>query len=126
MKPNAPIGVKAGSYVKVTLKNLPFAFKQNFDPRVPLLLGGVATHQTPPCLLKCRADLHLRQKKPLKSNVASLVSLGWHRVQAAAVFCGETPNSANSLRYLKCTPKMVSSYAMFYGFPYPAKTGLIF
>ena len=116
------IGFKAGSYVKFRLSKIPKEFINNFDPCYPLIVASMNPLQITQCKVKSHIDLHLRQRKPLKSNILSLISVGWHRFQTAAIFCSQ--NEDRSMRYLKYTPKMVSCYISFTGYAYPQKTGL--
>ncbi|MES1901888.1 MAG: Glycoside hydrolase 2 (Mannanase, beta-galactosidase), partial [Paramarteilia canceri] len=116
------LGFMVNSYVKITIKNFPLKFRENFNMDNVLIFAGMSPEQIKISSLKCSFDLHLQQRKPLRSNIPSLISIGWHRIHAAGMFCSQAPNL--SLRYLKYTPKIVRCFMAFPGPIYVQKTGM--
>lgn len=119
---DSKFGIKAGSYVKLCINNIPIEFRNCFDYSKYVILGGISSNQATSSTIKSRVSLHALQKKPLKTNVPSLLSFGWHRIQSAATFCSQAVDL--SLRYLKYTPQVSTCIAAFAGPSYPQKTGI--
>ncbi|MEN2499740.1 MAG: Glycoside hydrolase 2 (Mannanase, beta-galactosidase), partial [Marteilia pararefringens] len=120
---DSEFGHQTGTYVKIFIKDLPKAIETQLEDSSLLILGSMAPKQVTNSKLKCLIDMHCLQNRPLKSNVASLISFGWFRMQSAGVFCSQAPNL--KLRFLKYSPRMVSSYFVFSGPVHEQKTGVV-
>lgn len=73
-------GHKAGTYARIVLQNVPVEFCTNFNPRYPILIGGLAPTEERFGYVQVRIKRHRWHKKILKTNDPLIFSLGWRRV----------------------------------------------
>ncbi|CDR40049.1 CYFA0S04e02520g1_1 [Cyberlindnera fabianii] len=106
-------GLRAGSYVKLVFDGVPPEFAENFDPRYPLVLGGLLASEERFGFMNVRIRRHRWHKKILKSNDPLVLSLGWRRFQTLPVYT--TSDSRTRCRMLKYTPEHAYCNATFYG-----------
>ncbi|KAH3667215.1 hypothetical protein OGAPHI_002864 [Ogataea philodendri] len=106
-------GFKAGSYVKITFDNLPMELMENFDPKFPLIVGGLLQTEQRFGFLNVRIRRHRWHKKVLKTNDPLILSLGWRRFQTLPIYT--TSDSRTRNRMLKYTPEHAFCFATFYG-----------
>ncbi|KAG7845518.1 hypothetical protein KL941_003364 [Ogataea angusta] len=106
-------GFTAGSYVKLTFNNLPMEIIENFDPKYPLVIGGLLQTEDRFGFLNARIRRHRWHKKVLKTNDPLILSLGWRRFQTLPVYT--TSDSRTRNRMLKYTPEHTYCFATFYG-----------
>lgn len=106
-------GFKAGSYVKLTFEKMPMELIENFDPRYPILVGGLLQTEERFGFLNVRIRRHRWHKKILKSNDPLILSLGWRRFQTLPIYT--TTDSRTRTRMLKYTPEHAYCGATFYG-----------
>ncbi|ODV84561.1 hypothetical protein CANARDRAFT_29092 [[Candida] arabinofermentans NRRL YB-2248] len=106
-------GYKAGSYVKLTFDNLPMEFIENFDPKFPIVIGGLLQTEERFGFLNVRIRRHRWHKKILKTNDPLILSLGWRRFQTMPMYT--TSDSRTRNRLLKYTPEHAYCFATFYG-----------
>ncbi|KAF2723369.1 DUF663-domain-containing protein [Polychaeton citri CBS 116435] len=106
-------GHKAGTYVRLVLKNIPYEFVENFNPRFPLLIGGLQPTEERMGFVQVRIKRHRWHKKILKTNDPLIFSLGWRRFQTLPVYSISDSRTRN--RMLKYTPEHMHCFGTFYG-----------
>ena len=116
-------GVRQGVYVRIILRGVPVEFIDNFDPRVPIVIGGLLPQETSMGLIRCRVKRHRWHKRVLKSNDPLIFSVGWRRYQSIPVYSMEDVNRRE--RYLKYTPEHMHCNCTFYGPLIPPNTGIL-
>ena len=106
-------GHKAGTYARVVLENVPYEFCTNFNPRFPLLIGGLTATEDRFGFVQVRIKRHRWHKKILKTNDPLIFSLGWRRFQATPLYSISDSRTRN--RMLKYTPEHMHCFGTFYG-----------
>ena len=106
-------GYKAGTYARLTLTNVPYEFVSNFDPRCPLIVGGLQPTEERVGFVQIRIKRHRWHKKILKTNDPLVFSLGWRRFQTLPVYSISDSRTRN--RMLKYTPEHMHCFGTFYG-----------
>lgn len=106
-------GFKAGSYVKLTFEKLPMEFIKNFDPKYPIIIGGLLPTEERFGFMNARIRRHRWHKKILKTNDPLILSLGWRRFQTLPIYT--TTDSRTRTRMLKYTPEHAYCFCSFYG-----------
>lgn len=106
-------GFKAGTYARIVLENVPYEFAERFNPRFPVIVGGLAPTEDRFGYLQVRIKRHRWHKKILKSNDPLIFSLGWRRFQSLPIY--STSDSRTRNRMLKYTPEHMHCFGTFYG-----------
>ncbi|KAL9126696.1 MAG: hypothetical protein Q9217_004293 [Psora testacea] len=106
-------GYKAGTYARIVLENVPYEFTATFEPRNPIIIGGLAPTETRFGFIQIRIKRHRWHKKILKTNDPLIFSLGWRRFQTLPVY--STSDSRTRDRMLKYTPEHMHCFGTFYG-----------
>ncbi|SCU98955.1 LAFA_0G21066g1_1 [Lachancea sp. 'fantastica'] len=106
-------GYRAGSYVRIVFDNLPMEFVENFNPKYPIIMGGLLPAELKFGIIKARIRRHRWHKKILKTNDPLVLSLGWRRFQTLPIYT--TSDSRTRNRMLKYTPEHSYCFASFYG-----------
>jgi ribosome biogenesis protein BMS1 len=114
-------GYKAGTYARLILPNVPYEFVTNFNPRSPLLIGGLQPTEERVGFVQIRIKRHRWHKKILKTNDPLIFSLGWRRFQSLPVYSISDSRTRN--RMLKYTPEHMHCFGTFYGPLAPPNTG---
>ncbi|KAF2861653.1 DUF663-domain-containing protein [Piedraia hortae CBS 480.64] len=114
-------GYKAGSYVRLTLSNVPYEFIQHFNPSIPLIVGGLNPTEEKMGFITTRIKRHRWHKKTLKTNDPLIISLGWRRFQTLPVYSIHAERVRH--RMLKYTPEHMHCNATFWGPLAPPNTG---
>ena len=106
-------GYKAGTYARIVLEGVPCEFPAKFNPRYPILIGGLAPTEDRFGFLQVRIKRHRWHKKILKTNDPLIFSLGWRRFQTLPVY--SISDSRTRTRMLKYTPEHMHCFGNFYG-----------
>ena len=106
-------GYKAGTYARVVLEKVPYEFAVRFNPRYPVILGGLAPTEERFGFVQVRIKRHRWHKKILKTNDPLIFSLGWRRFQALPIYSISDSRTRN--RMLKYTPEHMHCFGTFYG-----------
>ncbi|KAJ3070044.1 Glycoside hydrolase 2 (Mannanase, beta-galactosidase) [Podochytrium sp. JEL0797] len=105
-------GFRAGTYVRVVLKDMPYEFIENYNPNYPVILGGLLASEEAFGFCQVRIKKHRWHKKILKTNDPLIFSIGWRRFQSLPLY---SLNDGNRNRMLKYTPEHMHCLATFYG-----------
>ena len=116
-------GYKPGRYVRVELHGLPAAFVELFDPRFPVIAGGLRPEECALGLIQLRLKKHRWHKKILKTNDPLIFSLGWRRFQSLPLFCVQ--DKADRFRQIKYSPEHTHTIVTIYGPVTPPNSGII-
>ncbi|BFZ60512.1 Glycoside hydrolase 2 (Mannanase, beta-galactosidase) [Saitoella coloradoensis] len=106
-------GYRAGQYVRLLFHNVPAEFVQHFDPKYPVVVGGLLTTEEKFGFLRVRIKKHRWHRKILKTNDPLVFSLGWRRFQSIPIYSIDDSRTRN--RMLKYTPEHMHCFATFYG-----------
>ncbi|CRL06518.1 CLUMA_CG019550, isoform A [Clunio marinus] len=116
-------GFRAGLYVRMSFKDLPCEFIENFDPTYPILIGALNMAEENIGLISCKVKKHRWYRKVLKTNDPLIISLGWRRFQTVPMFAKIEDDLKH--RFLKYTPNHVTCNMSFYGPITPQNTGFL-
>ena len=116
-------GYRQGLYCRLKIEGIPSSFLSSFDPKMPLVVGGLTTQETTTGLVRCRIKKHRWHKKILKCKDPLIFSIGWRRFQSLPVFSTEDQNGRH--RYLKYTPEHMHCFATMFGPQTPPNTGFL-
>ena len=106
-------GYKAGTYVRLVLEKVPYEFAEGFNPRFPVLIGGLTATEERFGLVHVRIKRHRWHKKILKTNDPLIFSLGWRRFQTLPMYSLSDSRTRN--RMIKYTPEHMHCFGTFYG-----------
>ncbi|EGG15440.1 BMS1-like ribosome biogenesis protein [Cavenderia fasciculata] len=116
-------GYSIGAYVRIEFEKIPCEFSINFDPRYPVLVGGLLSNEENLGMVNVQVKKHRWHKRVLKSNDPLVISMGWRRFQTMMLYSIQDINGRS--RMLKYTPLHMHCHASFYGPMTPPGTGFI-
>ncbi|XP_055843256.1 ribosome biogenesis protein BMS1 homolog [Episyrphus balteatus] len=116
-------GFRPGMYVRLGFKNIPAEFIENFDPKYPVLVGGLNMAEENIGFVNCKVKKHRWYKKILKTGDPLILSMGWRRFQTIPIYAKVEDNFRH--RYLKYTPNHVTCGMTFWGPITPQNTGFL-
>jgi ribosome biogenesis protein BMS1 len=106
-------GFKAGQYGKLVIEGVPAEFVNRFNPKMPIIVGGLTATEDRFGFVQVRIKRHRWHKKILKTNDPLIFSLGWRRFQTMPVYSISDSRTRN--RMLKYTPEHMHCFGTFYG-----------
>jgi ribosome biogenesis protein BMS1 len=106
-------GYKSGTYARIILNDVPYEFCTSFNPRYPLIIGGITATEDRFGFIQVRIKRHRWHKKILKANDPLIFSLGWRRFQTMPLYSISDSRTRN--RMLKYTPEHMHCFGTFYG-----------
>ena len=106
-------GYKAGTYARIVIEQVPCEFAATFNPRFPVVVGGLAPTEDRFGFVQVRIKRHRWHKKILKTNDPLIFSLGWRRFQTLPLYSISDSRTRN--RMLKYTPEHMHCFGTFYG-----------
>ena len=116
LDPNSRVrveGHKAGTYARIILEKVPYEFTATFNPRYPVIIGGLAPTEDRFGFVQVRIKRHRWHKKILKTNDPLIFSMGWRRFQTLPIYSISDSRTRN--RMLKYTPEHMHCFGTFYG-----------
>ncbi|KAI9315305.1 hypothetical protein BX666DRAFT_1961353 [Dichotomocladium elegans] len=113
-------GYRPGTYVRLLIKDMPCEFIQYFDPKYPILAGGLLTSEDQFGFVQVRLKRHRWHRKILKTNDPLIFSMGWRRFQSIPIY---SLSDGSRNRMLKYTPEHMHCLATFYGPVHTPNTG---
>ncbi|GJN91752.1 hypothetical protein Rhopal_004775-T1 [Rhodotorula paludigena] len=105
-------GHRPGTYVRLEIHGVPCELVNNFNPRIPMIVGHLLAHEESFGYVQVRLKKHRWYPKILKTNDPLIFSLGWRRFQTVPVY---SLDDGTRNRMLKYTPEHMHCLATFYG-----------
>ena len=116
-------GHRPGSYVKMRFSGIQYEFAEYFDPRHPVLIGGIGKSEEAQGYMQLRLKRHRWYPKVLKNRDPLIFSIGWRRFQSMPIFAIKDNNERH--RMLKYSPEHMHCLAAIWGPLAPPGTGVI-
>ncbi|OLY83424.1 Ribosome biogenesis protein bms1, partial [Smittium mucronatum] len=105
-------GYLPGQYLRLKITNVPCELVINFDPKYPILVGGLLKAETQFGFINARIKRHRWFGRVLKTGNPLIFSSGWRRFQSIPTYA---LNDRIKTRMLKYTPEHMHCLVTFYG-----------
>jgi ribosome biogenesis protein BMS1 len=106
-------GFRPGLYVRIEISHIPYEMVEFFNPRYPVIVGGLMPSESALGYVQIRFKKHRWYKKVLKTRDPIILSVGWRRFETVPLYAIEDHNGRN--RLLKYTPEHMHCVALVYG-----------
>ncbi|WRT64214.1 uncharacterized protein IL334_001143 [Kwoniella shivajii] len=106
-------GYRSGMYVRLEISDVPYEMIEHFDPKFPIIVGGLLAAEERFGYITVRIKRHRWFTRTLKTNNPIIFSLGWRRFQSLPIYHLDDHSIRN--RLLKYTPEHMHCHATFYG-----------
>ncbi|KAL4425893.1 hypothetical protein ABPG75_009909 [Micractinium tetrahymenae] len=116
-------GHRPGAYVRLRFSGVPCELVTNFDPRFPILVGGLQQGEESLGFMQMRLKRHRWFPKVLKNRDPLVFSVGWRRFQSLPVLATEDNNGR--YRMIKYSPEHMHCLATVWGPLAPPSTGVL-
>ena len=116
-------GHRPGTYVRMRFSGIQYELAEYFDPRHPILIGGIGKSEEAQGFMQLRLKRHRWYPKILKNKDPLIFSIGWRRFQSMPVFAIKDNNERH--RMLKYSPEHMHCLAAMWGPLAPPGTGII-
>ena len=116
-------GHRPGTYVRMRFSGIQYELVEYFDPRHPILIGGIGKSEEAQGFMQLRLKRHRWYPKILKNKDPLIFSIGWRRFQSMPVFAIKDNNERH--RMLKYSPEHMHCLAAMWGPLAPPGTGVI-
>ena len=116
-------GHRPGVYCRLLFTGIPCELLENFDPRQPILVGGLGRGEEIMGTMQLRLKRHRWFPKVLKNRDPLIFSIGWRRFQSLPVYAIKDNNER--FRMLKYTPEHMHCLAAVWGPLCPPGTGVL-
>lgn len=116
-------GHRPGAYIRMRFSGIQYELVEYFDPRYPVLIGGVGKSEESQGYMQLRLKRHRWYPKILKNRDPLIFSIGWRRFQSMPVFAIKDNNERH--RMLKYSPEHMHCLAALWGPLAPPGTGVI-
>ena len=116
-------GHRPGAYVRLKFIGIPCEMVDHFDPRRPLLVGGLGLAEEKLGYMQFRLKRHRWFPKILKNRDPLIFSVGWRRFQSLPVYAIKDNNER--YRMLKYSPEHMHCLAAVWGPLAPPGSGIL-
>lgn len=117
-------GILPGKYVRMELQDVPVEFVKFFDPKYPIVVGGLKpSDDEGATFVRTRIRRHRFKRGVLKSTDPVVFSVGWRRFQSIPVY--DVEDQGGRRRYLKYTPEYLHCNATFWAPSVAPGTGVV-